>query len=200
MFTFSTNVPQADQKISATQAPIQSNFQAISALININHFGFNDPINYGKHSYTSLPFQVSDPTTLAGEMAVYCKQTGSPNAAEIFCRYPSNGTVIQITGGGASGGVGASTPGFVFVSSTVFFMWGLATGIVNGNNTITFPSGGSFPTFSSVYQVNFTAAVSYTNLTTTFPYTHNVTTSSFDLNVSDINYATSIYWLALGSL
>lgn len=199
--TFSTNVPQAGQKISATQSPIKNNFQAMNELINVNHYGFNDPINYGKHTYTSLPFQISDPTTLAGEMAVYCKATGSPNAAEIFCRYPSDGAVIQLTGGGSSGGAGASDPGYSYMSSTLFMMWGTASGIINGANVIVFPTGGGFPTFGvSPYQIYFTAGITYTNLTTTVPYITSPTTTQFTLQVNATNYATSIYWLAIGSI
>lgn len=201
MFTFSTNIPQAAQKISSTQAPIQSNFQAISELIGINHIGFNDSVNYGKHNYTSLPFQGSDPVTTSGEMAVYCKATGTPNAAEIFYRYPSNGTIVQLTGGGSGGGAGAASPGYSFMSSTIFLMWGIATGIVNGSNTITFPSGGGFPVFGSTpYQIYFTAATNYTNLTTTVPYIASSSTTSFVLQVNSTNYATSIYWMAIGSI
>ena len=50
-YTFSTNIPQSAQKISSTQAPIQSNFQAINELIDVNHVGFTDAVNFGKHTY-----------------------------------------------------------------------------------------------------------------------------------------------------
>jgi hypothetical protein len=200
-YTYSTNVPQSHQKISATQRPIQSNFQAISDIINVNHVGFSDPINYGKHTYTSLPVQSLDPDTLNGEMAVYCKATGSPNPAEIFYRYPNNGSVVQLTGGGSSGGAGASSPGYSFMSPTVFMMWGFQTGIVNGSNVIVFPSGGGFPSFGSTpYQIYFTAATNYTNLTSTVPYISASSTTQFTLLVNNTNYATSIYWLAIGSV
>ena len=197
-YTFSTNIPQSAQKVSATQAQIESNFQAIKELINVNHVGFTDAVNYGKHTFTSLPFQVSDPTTLSGEMALYCKQTVSgPNAAEIFYRYPSNGTVVQLTGNLTSGG--AATNGYAYMSSTVFIMWGTATGIVNGSNTITFPTTSGYPAFSTTpYQIYFTAATNYSNLTSTAPYISSSSTTQFTFQVNATNYATSIYWLALG--
>ncbi len=200
-YTFSTNVPQSAQKISATQAPIMSNFQAISELINVNHVGFTDATNFGKHTYTSLPIQGSDPVTLAGEMAVYCKATGTPNAAEIFYRYPSNGTVVQLTGGGSSGGAGAAVNGYSFMSSTVFMMWGTATGIVNGANVIVFPTGGGYPVFGvNPYQIYFTPNIAYTNLTSTVPYITSPSTTQFTLQVSSTNFATSVYWMAIGSV
>ena len=197
-YTFSTNIPQSAQKISATQAPIMSNFQAINELINVDHVGFNDAVNYGKHNFTTFPVQGSDPTTLSGEMAIYSKATPSgPNAAEIFYRYPSDGTVVQLTGSTSSGG--AATNGYAYMSSTLFIMWGTATGIVNGSNTIVFPTTSGYPSFSSTpYQIYFSAATTYTNLTSTAPYISSSSTTQFTLQDNATNYATSIYWLALG--
>ncbi len=199
-YTFSSNVPLSTQKISATQQPILSNFQAVADLINQNHVGFSDSTNYGKHNYTSLPVQSLDPVTNAGEMAVYSKSTPSgPNSAEIFYRYPSNGAIVQLTGG--ISGAGASTQGYAFMSSTVFMMWGTATGIVNGSNIIIFSTTAGFPTFGSTpYQLYFTAQGNYSNLTTTSPYITSVTTTQFTFQVNAIGYATSIYWLAIGSI
>lgn len=198
-YTYSTNVPQANQKISATQAPIMSNFQAISEWANVNHVGFSDSTNYGMHTYTSLPFQMSDPSTLNGEMAVYCKATGSPNVAEIFYRYPNDGSVVQLTGGGSSGGAGAASNGYAYMSSTVFMKWGLATGIVSGANNIIFPVVSGYPVFSTTpYQLYFTPATNYTNFTTSVPYISSSNTTQFVLQVAATNYATSIYWMAIG--
>jgi hypothetical protein len=202
MATFSTNVPQSSQKIAATQAPIQSNFQAVSDLINTNHIGFNDPVNYGKHNYTSLPFQGSDPITVTGEMAVYSKSTPSgPNLGEIFYRYPSNGTIVQLTGGGNGGGAGAASPGYSFMSTTVFMVWGLATGIVSsGFNTITFPTGSGFPIFGTTpYQIYFTANGNYSNQSAA-AYISSPTTTNFVLTVPNSGYSTSVYWMAIGSI
>lgn len=196
MFTYSTNVPQSSQKISATQAPIQSNFQAINELINVNHIGFNDAINFGKHNFTTLPFQVSDPATASNEMALYAKATGSPNPGEMFARYPSNGSVIQISGSSA-GGAGASTNGWSYLPGNILMKWGQATGIVSGANTITYPTSGSQPPFtSSVFMVEYTPASSYT-LTGPCAYITGQTTLHFVLNVPN-TMSSTISWLAIG--
>jgi hypothetical protein len=198
-YTYTPNVPQANQKLSATQAPISNNFQAISDFLSVNHYGFNDT-NYGKHSYTSLPFQDTDPDTLNGEMALYCKETvDGPNEAEIFARYPNNGDIIQITGGLGTG-VSASI-GFTYMSETVFIMWGIASGIVSSSiNTITFPTGGDFPTIATAYTVYFTPVGSFTNITGSVPYAISLTATGFDLVVTGSDFATSIYWMVLGEV
>lgn len=196
MFTYSTNVPQASQKISATQVPIQSNFQAISELIGVNHVGFSDPVNFGKHNFTTFPFQGSDPSTTSTEMALYSKATGTPNAGEIFARYPNNGTVIQVSGSSA-GGAGASTNGWSYLPGNILMKWGQATGIIPGANTIVFPTSGSQPPFvSSVFIVEYTPASSYT-LTAPFAYITGQTTLQFVLNVPN-TMSSTISWLAIG--
>ena len=192
-YTYSTNVPQAAQKISATQAPIQSNFQAISELLNVNHIGFTDAINYGKHSFTTLPFQGSDPTTLSGEMALYSKSTPSgPNLGEIFYRYPSDGTVVQLTG---AGGGSASSPGWCYLPTGIIMKWGNATGMIAGTNTITFPT--SSPAFAtSIYTVTYGPLPSYTNAAP-MPYISSQSQTGFVLTVPSTTSAT-ISWIAIG--
>ena len=106
-YTFSTNVPQAAQKISATQVPIQSNFQAVNELITTNHVGFTDPDYYGMHTYLSLPSQGSAPATSASEMAIFCAPSTGANPYELYYRYPSSGTIVQLSGSSTSTGSGS---------------------------------------------------------------------------------------------
>ena len=196
-FTYSTNVPQAAQKISATQSPIMNNFQAIAEFVNVDHVGFTDAINYGKHNQTTLPFQASDPSTASTEMALYSKATpGGPNEGEIFYRYPSNGAIAQLSGSSA-GGAGASTNGWCVLPPSLLMKWGQATGIVPGANTIVFPTSGGIPAFTTaVYIVTYTPAANYT-LSSPIPYITGETTLHFVLNVPSITSST-ISWFAIG--
>ncbi len=195
-YTFSTNIPQSAQKISATQAPMQSNFQAINELLNVNHIGFTDAVNFGKHSFTTLPFQGSDPSTGAGQIAVYSKATGSPNAGEIFLRLQNNGTVSQLSGSSA-GQAGGSTNGWSYLPGNILMKWGQATGIVGGTNTIIYPTSGGQPAFTtSLFFVEYTPASSYT-LTTPFAYITGQTLTQFTLNVPN-TMSSTISWLAIG--
>lgn len=195
-YTYSTSVPQASQTISSTQAPIESNFQAISALINANHVGFYDSTNFGKHTFTTFPFQGSDPATTSTEMAMYAKATGTPNAGEIFARYPNNGTVIQITGS-STGTAGASSNGWSYLPGNILMKWGQATGIIGGANTIVFPTSGGIPPFTtSIFIVEYTPNSTYT-ITTPFGYISSNTITQFVLTVPN-TMSSTISWLALG--
>jgi len=194
--TYISNIPQASQYIRATQQPIQSNFSAISELLDVNHVGFSDADNFGKHNFTSLPLQVAAPSTAAGEMALFSLATSDANGIELFYRYPSDGATVQLTGA-ASGGI-ADTSGFAYMSSTVFMMWGTASVVSAGSTTITFPTGGGFPSFSSApLQLHYQPNTDYTNVNS-FTYISSSSTTDFVITAPSANYATSIYWLAIG--
>ncbi len=196
LYSFNTNVPQAAQLIRITQQPIENNFQAINELINVNHVGFQDPINYGKHTFTSLPSQGSSPTTVNNEMSVFCAPSAGANPYEIYYRYPNNGDVVQLTGS-TGGSSSATTPGYTYLSSTVFMMWASASVSSSTSNVITFPTGGGFPTFTEVYHIQYCPKTSYTNFTNAV-YISAVTTTNFTFRIPSSNYATSIYWMAIG--
>lgn len=195
-YPFNANVPQAAQLIRATQLPIESNFQSINEWINVNHVGFSDATNFGQHTFLSLPSQGSNPSTSSSEMVVFCAPSTGANPYEIYYRYPSNGTIVQLTG--TSGGPGVTTNGFSYLSDSLFIMWGTQSGIITGANTIVYPTTSGFPVFSSVpYGVYFTPATNSTNAYAQ-AYVSTPTTTQFVLQVPQSNFATSIYWLALG--
>jgi len=95
---YTPNVPQGTQQINQTQDPIEVNFQSISDFVEVNHVGFNQTLE-GRHTFVSYIQQATDPSTSANEMALYSKVvSGDTNLMEMFYRYPSNGSVVQLTG------------------------------------------------------------------------------------------------------
>lgn len=197
-YTYNATVPQANQLIKVTQAPIESNFEAINELITVNHVGFTDSVNYGKHTFTSLVMQNADPTTSTTDIAIYTKAASTSNGIEIFYRYPNNGTVYQLTGGGTTG-AGAATNGYSYLNSTLLLKWGLATINTTGSTTVTFPTSGGIPAFTSTpYFVEYTPASNYT-IVSNGPWVSNITTTSFVFNApSGASFSNQIYWLSLG--
>lgn len=191
IYTFSTNVPQANQKISATQQSILNNFQAINELVDVNHASFSDPVYFGTHRVTNFVLQDSDPSTAADQMTLYAKTvTGSVNPCEIFYRYPSDGTIVQLTGLGSTGS--AVTNGYSYLGTNIM-QWGLATGITaSGDNTISFNT----PYTSVVYFAQFTPAGSYT-ISVPGAYVSATSLTDFTLTTTG-TMSTSVYWFALG--
>lgn len=197
-YTYTDNTPQSTNRISSTQKPIQSNFQAINELFNVNHVDFNDA-NAGKHKFLTLPFQVSVPVTSSSQMSIYSAATADGNGSEVFFTYPTATTGTPLTGLGQLGL--PATPGYGYLAGSVLMKWGTATGITTGANAITFPVAVNIPVFSSVFLVQYTPASNYTlpapTVTTAGPYITNVTTTGFTFN-SPSPISSSIYWYAIG--
>lgn len=198
-YTYTSNIPQSNQTISSTQAPICSNFQAINEALSANHVSFLDSINFGKHTYTSLQMQNSDPDTSLTQMAIYCKAlASSTNGMELFYRYPNNGAVVQLTGSVGGTSANAATNGWSYLTSTLLMKWGTTTGIINGTNVITFPTAGGIPAFTSnVYSLQFNPSTNITSAVNPYPFLSATTTTTFTLTTFSTQI-TSVYWLAIG--
>jgi hypothetical protein len=154
-YTYTYNVPQPAQPFNQTQSIILNNFQAINELINVNHVAFNTVNTFGKHNFLSLEIQSTDPQTASTDIALYTKATsGGPNAAEIFYRYPNNGTIAQLTGGSSTPATSAATSGgnasagWCLFPSGVLIKWGTGT-TQNGQSTVVFPTSSSIPAYKS---------------------------------------------------
>lgn len=207
IFPYNTNVPQAQQYIRVTQQPILNDFQAINEFINVNHVGFTDSTDYGKHNFTSFPFQVTDPTTGPAEMAIYCKATpGGTNAAEIFYRYPNNGDVVQLTKSSASSGNSLlETNGYAIIgSNNAGIVWGKAEGLKVGGtsvNVVTFPSGIAL-NFQAGYGI-YTPVGSFSSSQSMYLMEGGVSGVDFTLTQntsgSQVN-GPSVYWVYMGGI
>ncbi len=200
IYTFTTHVPQSAQFISTTQRPIESNFQAINEWINVNHVGFSDADNYGKHTFLSFPSQNVNPSTTSTEMAIFCAPSTGANPYELYYRYPSNGSIVQLSGSGSGSSTsgGAASNGYGYLTTTIFIKWGNATGIIQGSNTIVFPTGGGIPAFSETpYQIYYTPSQGPGNYNQQ-AYISSSSSTQFTLQLPESGAFTSFYWMALG--
>lgn len=197
LYSYSANVPQGPQTISSTQTPILNNFQAINELLAVNHVSFLDPVNYGKHTYVSLPLQGSAPTTTSSEMAIFAAASTGQYGVDIFYRYPSDGTIVQLTGtGGLS--ANAAVNGWSYLTDTLLMKWGQTTGLISGANTVSFPTAGGIPPFTTqVYSVQFSRLGSSTTNLNPYPYISAFTPTTFTFNNPGTVMA-DIQWLAIG--
>ncbi len=193
------NVPQGNQQINNTQAPIEGNFQDIYDLLAINHIPFNTANTFGKHTFVDYVQQNSDPSTLSTEMALYCKSvTNDPKNLELFYRYPNSGSIVQLTNNGSSSSSSSGlTSGGQFIASGSVPLGGAVTGFWQ------YLSGGVlFMTFglsnyvssstSSPYTFTFPTGLSTTGVPipqfTQTPFNMQVTSNITQYNVN-VNYA-----------
>ncbi len=158
---FNANIPNANDKLSQSQAQIKANFQAIEPLFS-----------QGIQPFVVLPVQGSAPATGALEVALYSKSvSGTP---QLFMRQQSNGTEFDFTSS-----LQASS-GWARLPSGILLKWGNATPTRNTLGTVTYNTGAGIPVFTAVFSVmasqtfsagpstgNLNVAVSAGNFTTT---------------------------------
>jgi len=138
---FTTNVPNANQRISATQQPIKDNFGEIDTLVNVNHVGFNTG-DAGKHKFLQMPEQGAAPTTAANEVGLYAAVGATSTVSELVFRREKDGTSIAFTEGALA------QPGWTRLPSGILLKWGQGQG--TGSFTHTVSQG---PAFAAVYSV-----------------------------------------------
>lgn len=133
---YNQNIPQATDKVNASQSQILDNFQALKTLIDVNHGTFG-AADQGKHKFVTMPEQGAAPVTAADEMALYTKAVSG--VTQMFLRNESNGTEVDFTSS-----VKSNSNGSLTLPCRIILKWGRATTAANGLSTVTFAT--AFPT------------------------------------------------------
>lgn len=210
------NVPQANQRVNATQAPINQNF--INYIDNgflVNHIQFNGAGNTGKHNFVEMPLIVTGTpynitTTSANEVGLFCQASvlNSLNQPALWFAKQSTllANAIELSEFTAKG----ATTGYPLPMSYLLFklIQGLKVLVVN------YPPGGSntnFP-FTVIYPDGITFTTTYGILTSCIASgtggsqrlnnplnTLNVTTTGFDMT-SNANLGSTVgfYYTVIG--
>lgn len=132
---FNSNIPQAGDVLSQSQADLLNNFGAINTAFNLNHGNFN-AANQGKHLFLEMPV-VADQVTAAGEVGVYCKNGATSGVPELFFRRQSAGAITPMTE------ASAMANGWTWLPSGLLMQWGTQVN-TGGPNSYNFPI--AFPT------------------------------------------------------
>ena len=181
--SFTPGIPRSGQSLGNSRPQVQGNFDYINTAFAINHVAFNAS-GVGKHKFMQMPEQVSAPTTLANEGALYTKEAQS--ITNLFWRQESNGTEVQLTGiAPLAAGNGYSTlPGGMIIQ------WG-STGAVgsslNVSYNITFPNS------------IFSTVITGTSANKAFRISANATNQFTVTPIDGGTSGSSIYWIAIGN-
>jgi len=200
--TFTPNVPQAAQRISDTQTPINDNFQAITELIGEDHIDFNTN-NFGRHKWVRFEALVAPGAFDATELGVYNQIYPTTAVNELYVhKLISGGTAeIPFTASKMSASTYPNcTNGWSYLPSGLLIKWGAqqanaATIAV----TPTVLSGG--PNFSRVFTVLVTAFSSLGSYSFPCGQYSAANNTSGNFNAYCNNYAaanTSIRYLVIG--
>lgn len=147
-------VPNPNQTLAQTNAPIKQNFATIDSGFSVDHVTFGAG-GVGKHQQITIPDSTPAPTFLAGEIGLF-NQTAAPTAARpdiwmargVSAAFPITGYEFNNT---ASDG-----RGWTYLPSGLKMIWGKASVVGAGSTTtITFNSSAAggvtgFPGFSTV--------------------------------------------------
>ncbi len=131
---YNANIPNANDKLSQSQAQIKANFQALAPLLE-----------EGETPWIALPVQGSAPATDPNEIALYSKAvSGVP---QLFMRQQSNGAEFNFTSSLQA------TYGWTRLPSGILIKWGNET-VPQRNQmaTVTY-NVGSIPVFTNVFTV-----------------------------------------------
>ena len=114
---YQANIPQANDKLSKSQADIQGNFQALSTQLN--------PTN----STVLFPTRVGDPTAIATTLQLYAKaDANTVNGTGLFLRRATGASTlltIPLTQFIANA-VAGNNNGYTYLPSGLLVQWGIA--------------------------------------------------------------------------
>jgi len=194
-------VPQSNQSLQQTQAPILTNFSTIDSVFGVDHQIYGTT-GAGKHNKITFPEQSSTPAFLAGEIGLYNKEYAPLSSLDLFITYPDGSTFPLTASDVTNTGPFSGGNGWFYHPSKFLTTWGKAT-TTGGTVTITFasaPGGGiaTFPGFQGDGSGNF---VGFFNLirmnasspTTNYPVLSAITLTTMTINSSDGNNLTFMW-------
>lgn len=179
-FNYNSTIPAASHSPASDQPIMQSNAQAISDIINVDHYTFEQSNLDGWHRKSTY-IAAGDASSSSGQIVQYAKT--SSGSSEIFV-VRDGGSPIQMT----RGNVSAATSGHSFLPGGILIQWGSVT-TTGAAGTFTFP----IPFTSAVYSVSLTTQLIGT-ATASLQAAPGL--SSISIRVDDTNIP--VYVIAIG--
>jgi hypothetical protein len=214
---YQPNIPLATDQLSQSQSDLQGNFQAIKALVDVNHVDFTDGVDMGKHKWINFPVQTGLPGSsfAAGEVGLYNQlPTANPltTVNELWINKQTTGGAVQIplTASVLSYNPSPSSlsSGWSYLPSGILLKWGQSTDpaqLVGNSNAsrgnVPFPVNANIPVFNQVFQVMVvqTWSTNRTSVGSNGFSVYSVNTTGFIVTWSGSNSSgTGISYLAIG--
>ena len=191
-------VPQANSRISDTQAPIVQNFTSIRDAFDLNHGEFGDATE-GKHRFLQMPEQVAAPTTLANEAGLYAALGATSAVSELVFRRENDGAEIAFTE------MNSAATGWTRLPSGLILKWGTTGDIASSAGDAAHLIAFNGPAFATAtYSV--TLGIQSANPASTNVYAiverGSLTVNGFSLFMQKFNGANAVtfavYYMAIG--
>lgn len=121
---YNSNIPQAGDLISVSQGQILANFQAIKALIDVNHVDFANAGNMGKHIFVTFTDQSASPPVATGtDINIFNALSSLTGDQELFLGNAAFSFPFT-AGNRASVGPSGFQPGWTNLPSGFLLKWG----------------------------------------------------------------------------
>lgn len=197
---YNSSVPQGNQQVNNTQAPIRTNFYDIYDLFKVNHGVLqtegSPSANEGLHTVISYYNQSVDPSTGSTDMAIYAKNVGGDeNLMELFVRYPNDGDIIQLTGT-SSGTYSTTIQSEISEEDLSASSGAIVFNSESGWAGYQYLAGGIIMMFGYTQQAQIVSDTSVTLTFPTFPNFLGFKSTPFHMQISHSNDGGSAYVVA----
>ena len=105
---YNANIPQPNDRISASQAQILGNFTQLQVDFGIDHITYNAAANVGKHAKITFPVLGGPPAFPGNEFGLYSVANAATGRAELDIIDPA-GQRVSMTASHVGGGVNGYT-------------------------------------------------------------------------------------------
>jgi len=207
---YNANIPQATDRINASQGQILNNFIQLQADFGVNHVTFNAAANVGKHNVVTFPQQAAAPVAFtATEFGLYNMTYASSNTTELFVRRNNAAAAAGIPFTAYSPGAGGAVPatGYTILPSGLILKFGRFLTNAAGTYTQAFADG-IIPTLTGPAYINlpyvtasiFDASGSAGTLRRCV-YITATTAAQFSVQTTTLagnNIASTVFWMSIG--
>lgn len=147
---YNANIPQSTDRLKDSQPLILANFQAIQALIDVDHVDFALP-NMGKHNFVHLPTQAAPPVTNATEVALFSQVATVSGVPELFFMRNNNPAITSNNAITMNGNT--ANEGYTVIPSGLIIKWGTAVQIAANPTVVAFPVAANRPVYTNIFTV-----------------------------------------------
>lgn len=139
---YTSNIPQANDRMSDSQLPILNNFIEINTFNSVNHVALN-AAGQGKHKFVSMPEQGAAPGVAANEVALFSQDSAYNVGTTVLAYQNEAATVYELGAGGSNWAV---------LPCGLLMKWGSHTANLAGQKqTYIIPFGAANgPSFTSI--------------------------------------------------
>src|SRR5437868_7168221 len=193
-FTYTTDIPFANNKPSVDQPNMKINTNSINSIIGVDHLTFGTATGNqsdGYHKIIHLTLQAADPAPIGTIGQLYVKSVTQGAVTDNCLFYESGGGRITqltapITGAGNQTSAVANN-GYTYLNGGIIYQWGVIANVGAGKALV----------FTIPFNTKFNLQLTVTS-SNSFMYISAFSNTGFTASLSAGTFTGSVYWVAIG--